>query len=274
MLQDVARERHGEVEVEAELGLGVRLGREALEDVDLLVDLAALGEPVDGLDDAGLDVGEAVQLEGARQRRDRPRARRRAAQAAARGTRSAGRSCSSSRPGDRGSSCGGLGGRGWWRARVRWRSARRGRAAPRCRRRAAAPCRPGCAASWRGRHRAGRCGRSSPAKSRSPENISSETSCSAYGVRNVTEPSVWPGVWSTTNRSPASSSSCEVGELAHVVGLGPRVVATEQHLGGLAGSSRPSGRTAGAGRSGGSTPSRRRCPPRGPRTTCGRRGRA
>ena len=46
-----------------------------------------------------------------------------------------------------------------------------------------------------------------PAKRRSPENISSETSCCAYGVRNVTEPSVWPGVWSTTNRSPASSSS-------------------------------------------------------------------
>ena len=48
-----------------------------------------------------------------------------------------------------------------------------------------------------------------PANSRSPENITSETSStSGYGERKVTEPSVWPGVWSTANLMPASSSSC------------------------------------------------------------------
>ena len=70
VLEDVAGERHGQVEVQPQLGLRVRLGGDALEDVDLLVDLAALGQALDRLDDAGLDVGEAVQLEGARQRRD------------------------------------------------------------------------------------------------------------------------------------------------------------------------------------------------------------
>src|SRR3954464_12672511 len=33
-----------------------------------------------------------------------------------------------------------------------------------------------------------------PAKSRSPDSITSDTPCSPYGVRNVTDPSVWPGV--------------------------------------------------------------------------------
>ena len=75
-----------------------------------------------------------------------------------------------------------------------------------------------------------------PAKSRSPENITSETSSRrGYGERKVTEPSVWPGVWSTTNRRPASSSSWQVGQLADVVRLGALVVAAEQHLGGLGG---------------------------------------
>ena len=208
VLQDVAREGHGEVEVEAELGLRVGLGGDALEDVDLLVDLTALGQPVDRLDDPGLDVGEAVQLEGARDRGDDlalddALRRQQLGEPAQRGDlahrRSWGRSWGRSRLE--------LGGRGWWRARDRWRSARRGRAAPRCRRRAAAPCRPGCAASWRGRRRAGRCGRWTRRRGGRRRTSAPRRPARAYGVRKVTEPSVWPGVWSTTNRSPASSSS-------------------------------------------------------------------
>ncbi len=41
--------------------------------------------------------------------------------------------------------------------------------------------------------------------------MTSETSaacCAAYGERKVTDPSVWPGVWSTVKLSPASSSTC------------------------------------------------------------------
>ncbi len=45
-----------------------------------------------------------------------------------------------------------------------------------------------------------------PAKSRSPENITCETA-SSYGVRNATDPPVWPGVWSTVTSRPASSST-------------------------------------------------------------------
>ncbi len=71
VLQHVAGERDREVEVHAETGVvrGV-LGLEPAQHVDLLVDLTALGQPVERLDDPGLDVGEAVQLEGAGQRVD------------------------------------------------------------------------------------------------------------------------------------------------------------------------------------------------------------
>ncbi len=45
-----------------------------------------------------------------------------------------------------------------------------------------------------------------PAKSRSPENITSEMSAgSVHGVRKATEPAVWPGAWSTVNVRPAIS---------------------------------------------------------------------
>ena len=71
VLQDVAGERDGQVEVQAQLPTSrcrppTVVGLEPAQDVDLLVDLTALGEPVERLDGAGLDVGEAVQLEGAR----------------------------------------------------------------------------------------------------------------------------------------------------------------------------------------------------------------
>ena len=64
VLQHVAGERDRQVEVQAELGLGVVGGVQPLDDVDLLVDLALLGQPVQRLDRPGLDRGEPVQLEG------------------------------------------------------------------------------------------------------------------------------------------------------------------------------------------------------------------
>lgn len=70
VLQHVAGEGHGQVEVHAEPGLVRGLaaawsrGLQPLQHVDLLVDLPALGEPVQWLDHAGLDVGKAVQFEG------------------------------------------------------------------------------------------------------------------------------------------------------------------------------------------------------------------
>ena len=77
VLQHVAGEGDGEVVVQAQSGVaGALVGVQPAQDVDLLVDLAALGQAVERLDGAGLDVGEPVQLEGARDRRDRPRARR------------------------------------------------------------------------------------------------------------------------------------------------------------------------------------------------------
>ena len=100
---------------------------------------------------------------------------------------------------------------------------------------AAAPCRAGCAASSGGRRRAGRCGRSSRRTAGRRRTSPRRRPRASYGVRKVTEPAVWPGVWSTTNRSPASSSSWRVGQLPDVVGLGELVVAAEQHLAGLAG---------------------------------------
>ncbi len=41
-----------------------------------------------------------------------------------------------------------------------------------------------------------------PANSRSPENM-----ISSSGSRKLTDPLVWPGVWSTTSSSPASGST-------------------------------------------------------------------
>ena len=68
VLQDVAGEGHGQVEVQAQARVRVALGGlEAAQGVDLLVDLPALGEAVERFDDARLDVGEAVQLEGPRE---------------------------------------------------------------------------------------------------------------------------------------------------------------------------------------------------------------
>ncbi len=73
VLEHVAGERHGEVEVETEgaarVGLVV-LGVQPAEDVDLLGGLALAQELVQRLDGAGLHVGEAVQLEGAGQSLD------------------------------------------------------------------------------------------------------------------------------------------------------------------------------------------------------------
>ena len=117
------------------------------------------------------------------------------------------------------------------------------------------------AASWRGRRRAGRCGRSSRRRAGRRRTSPRETSLGrAYGVRKVTEPSVWPGVWSTTNRSPASSSSLRRRRArATSSGSANVVVAAEQHLRRSRGRSRPSGRSAGAGRRGGSRRWRRRC---------------
>ena len=45
-----------------------------------------------------------------------------------------------------------------------------------------------------------------PANNTSPENRTAGTSSGpSYGVVNVTEPRVWPGVWSTVKLRPASS---------------------------------------------------------------------
>jgi hypothetical protein len=63
VLQDVPRERDGQVVVQRQLG-GLGVGRsESLDGIDLLVDLALAQQDVERLDGAGLDVGEAVQLE-------------------------------------------------------------------------------------------------------------------------------------------------------------------------------------------------------------------
>src|SRR5215212_3284250 len=64
VLEHIAGERHGQVEVQTEVGPRVRLGVQTLEDVNLLVDLALLGQPLDRLHGPGLDRSEAVQLEG------------------------------------------------------------------------------------------------------------------------------------------------------------------------------------------------------------------
>ena len=63
VLQHVARERHGEVEVQADAGVAL-LGLEPAQHVDLLGGLALAEQLVERLDGARLDVGEPVQLEG------------------------------------------------------------------------------------------------------------------------------------------------------------------------------------------------------------------
>ncbi len=69
ILQHVAGERHGQVEMEGELAVGITLGvvvgGQAPHAVDLLVDLALGQQLLDGLDRTRLDVGETVQLERA-----------------------------------------------------------------------------------------------------------------------------------------------------------------------------------------------------------------
>ncbi len=64
VLQHVARERHGEVIVQGQTRVTLVIPRvDALEDVDLLVDLALALQRLRRLDRAGLDVRETVQLE-------------------------------------------------------------------------------------------------------------------------------------------------------------------------------------------------------------------
>ena len=65
VLEHVAGERHGEVEVQAQRGIPAAVvAGEAADAVDLLVGVAALAEqPVDRLDGPGLERREAVQLE-------------------------------------------------------------------------------------------------------------------------------------------------------------------------------------------------------------------
>ena len=65
VLEHVAGEGHGEVEVQAQRGIPAAVvAREPADAVDLLVGVAALAEqPLDGLDGPGLERREAVQLE-------------------------------------------------------------------------------------------------------------------------------------------------------------------------------------------------------------------
>ena len=66
VLEHVPRERHGEVEVQPEPGVGgvVVIGLQPAEDVDLLGRVALAQQLVQRLDRAGLDRHEPVQLEG------------------------------------------------------------------------------------------------------------------------------------------------------------------------------------------------------------------
>ena len=67
VLHHVAREGHGEVEVQGQGALGAGLVRilvQARDAVDLLVDLTLAQQLLHGLHRTGLDRGEAVQLEG------------------------------------------------------------------------------------------------------------------------------------------------------------------------------------------------------------------
>ena len=60
-----------------------------------------------------------------------------------------------------------------------------------------------------------------PANRRSPVKSTCGMSCCS-GVRNVTEPLVWPGAWSTVISRPARLSTTAVGELLDVGGLDER----------------------------------------------------
>jgi hypothetical protein len=64
VLQHVAGEGHGQVEVQPQLVGLARLGVQPADGVDLLVDLTLLAQPFQWLHGPGLDRGEAVQLEG------------------------------------------------------------------------------------------------------------------------------------------------------------------------------------------------------------------
>ena len=142
VLQHVARERHRQVEVEAQRAARsgvVVLGVQPAKDVDLLGGLALAQELVQRLDGAGLDVGEAVQLEGPGQPLDDllldvPLGGQQLGEPAERG------GClhltDLGRPGWCGPSRrrSGRAGTGWSPARARCWSAPRGRAARRCRR--------------------------------------------------------------------------------------------------------------------------------------------
>ena len=185
--------------------LGGIVGLQPTQHVDLLVDLAALREPVDRLDGAGLDAREPVQLEGVPERVD---------------ARCSTARCSGSSSGN---PLSGLG-LSFMKTGRSWRNGFAARSRP------IVVCSP-CPASTTMSSASGSTlldrvrsmvgwsppGRSvrpiEPAKSRSPEKITSETSStSGYGVRKVTEPSVWPGVWSTTKgrrraRAPAGHSA-------------------------------------------------------------------
>jgi hypothetical protein len=89
VLQHVAREGHGEVEVQAESGILDRgLPREAGDPVDLLVGVAALAEQtLDRLDGPGLQRRETVQLEDLTDDVEEVQLERAARQAGTRGTR-------------------------------------------------------------------------------------------------------------------------------------------------------------------------------------------
>jgi hypothetical protein len=64
VLEDVPRERHGQVEVQTEAGVAaVLIGLQAAQDIDLFGRLALAQQLVEGLDGPRLDVGEPVQLE-------------------------------------------------------------------------------------------------------------------------------------------------------------------------------------------------------------------
>ena len=226
VLEDVARERHGEVEVQAEVGLRAGLGRDPLEDVDLLVDLAALGQALDGLDDPRLDVGEAVQLEGARQRRDH------LALDGALGRQQLGEPAQRADLAHQ---------RSWIRS---WRKGLVARSRP------IEVCSP-----WPGQHddvvgerqdlvgqaaqhrRVVAAGQVGAADGAGEEEVAGE-----HQLRDVllrvrrAERHRALGVAGGVVDDEPQAGQLELGEvrqLAHVVGLGPRVVAAEQHLGGL-----------------------------------------
>jgi hypothetical protein len=231
VLEDVAREGHREVEVEPPAGVVVGVvGLQPAQDVDLLVDLAALGESFQGLDDAGLDVREAVQLEGARERGDD------LALDDAVGWQQLGEPAQrADLGGHAGVTVPRLAGPAAPESASLRSSSRKGLAARSRPMVVWSPC-PGSTtmssasgSTFSARLRSivgwsppGRSVRPiEPLKSRSPrEHHLGDLGLVVVRRRKVTEPSVWPGVWSTTNRSPASSSVWRSASSRDVVGLG------------------------------------------------------